>query len=311
MTRHSSPSPARSLCRRHLEPGAQSDAGVDRLPAELRRPRGSGQHAADCRTADVSDGRGGASLGRRLRHRRRRSGANGAAPSFMLSVDDVTYSQVATLTAPLRQGFLTSSLPAAAGWDAVDTLAVNLTESGGTLSGTSQAAAQQGGTLSLVDNEFLGYQVATLTTANQLQSDRARARARRLIASGTFDAARRSPASTARSAGSIFRRICGQELFFKFQSFNPLGGGLQDLSTCTVYTFRRDGAGLSEPDLRAARDRLPARSGTGRRLRRPFRTTSDRSPSLPARPRSRRHRGSGQSTRSRLNCFLARRSISA
>ena len=70
------------------------------------------------------------------------------------------------LTAPLRQGFLTSSLPAAAGWDSVDTLAVNLAESGGTLSGTSQAAAQQGATLSLVDNEFLGYETATLTTAN-------------------------------------------------------------------------------------------------------------------------------------------------
>ena len=42
----------------------------------------------------------------------------------------------------------------AAGWDAVDTLAVDLTESGGALSGTSQDAAQRGGTISLVDNEF-------------------------------------------------------------------------------------------------------------------------------------------------------------
>ena len=36
----------------------------------------------------------------------------------------------------------------------------------------------------------------------------------------------------------IFRRtLLGKMLCFKFQSFNPLGGGLQDLSTCTVYTY--------------------------------------------------------------------------
>ena len=83
-----------------------------------------------------------------------------------VSVDNVTYSQIAVLTAPLRQGFLTASLPAAAGWDAVDTLAVNLTESAGTLSGTSQAATQEGATLSLVDQELLGYETATLTTVS-------------------------------------------------------------------------------------------------------------------------------------------------
>ena len=37
-----------------------------------------------------------------------------------ISVDDVTYTQIGVITAPLRQGFLTSGLPAAAGWDAVD-----------------------------------------------------------------------------------------------------------------------------------------------------------------------------------------------
>ena len=83
-----------------------------------------------------------------------------------MSVDNVTYSQVAVLTGPLRQGFLTAALPAAAGWDSVDTLSVNLAESGGALAGTSQAAAQQGATLSLVDNEFLAYETATLVSGN-------------------------------------------------------------------------------------------------------------------------------------------------
>ena len=154
-----------------------------------------------------------------------------------LSVDGVTYSQVATLGAPLRQGFLTASLPAAAGWDAVDTLAVNLAESGGTLSGTSQAAAQQGGTLSLVDNEFLGYEVAKLTAGFAYNLT---GLARGLGGSSTTSHSTGAP--FARLDGAVGRfdlpaNLAGKQLFFKFQSFNPLGGGLQDLSTCTVYVF--------------------------------------------------------------------------
>jgi Putative phage tail protein len=77
-------------------------------------------------------------------------GSQWGGANVYISIDDVTYSQVAVLTGPMRQGFLTANLPAANGWDSVDTLSVNLAESGGTLAGTSQAAAQAGATLSLV-----------------------------------------------------------------------------------------------------------------------------------------------------------------
>jgi hypothetical protein len=173
-------------------------------------------------------------------------GASGIGAGFIgqwggaviwLSVDGITYSQVTTLGAPLRQGFLTSRLPGRAGWDAVDTLAVNLTESGGTLSGTTQAAAQQGGTLSLVDGEFLGYEVATLTTASNYNLT---GLARGL--GGSSPTAHSTGAPFARLDGAVGRfdlpaNLAGKMLFFKFQSFNTLGGGLQDLSTCTVYTY--------------------------------------------------------------------------
>ncbi len=154
-----------------------------------------------------------------------------------MSVDGVTYSQVATLGSPLRQGFLTSSLPAAAGWDAVDTLAVNLAESGGTLSGTSQDAAQQGGTLSLVDGEFVGYEVATLTTTNNYNLT---GLARGL--GGSSPTTHSTGAPFARLDGAVAQynlpaNLAGKMLFFKFQSFNTMGGGLQDLSTCIVYAF--------------------------------------------------------------------------
>jgi hypothetical protein len=164
-----------------------------------------------------------------------------------LSVDGVTYAQVVTLGAPLRQGFLTSSLPAAAGWDSVDTLAVDLTESGGTLSGTSQGAAQQGGTLSLVDGEFLGYEAATLTTAGHFNLT---GLARGL--GGSSPAPHSTGAPFARLDGAVGRydlpaNLAGKMLFFKFQSFNTLGGGVQDLSTCTVYTYAASAPSVLNP----------------------------------------------------------------
>jgi hypothetical protein len=157
--------------------------------------------------------------------------------NIYVSVDNVTYAQIAVLTAPLRQGFLTSGLPAAGGWDSVDTLAINLAQSNGTLAGTSQSAAQAGATLSLVDKELLAYETATLTTASSYNLT---GLARGL--SGSSPAAHSTGAPFARLDGAVVRytlpaNLQGQTLWFKFQSFNTLGGGLQDLSTCTVYTY--------------------------------------------------------------------------
>ena len=95
---------------------------------------------------------------------RRLGGANGicdpnwGGANVWISLDDITYSQIATITQPLRQGFLTAALPAANGWDSVDTLSVEPgRERRGVLSGTSVAGAQQGVTCSLVDGELLAY----------------------------------------------------------------------------------------------------------------------------------------------------------
>ncbi len=153
------------------------------------------------------------------------------------SVDDVTYSQIGVIAAPLRQGFLTASLPAAAGWDSVDTLAVDLSESRGSLSGTSQAAAQQGATLSLVGGELLSYETATLTGANAYDlTGLARAQA------GTSPAAHSSGAPFARLDGAVVKyslpsNFLGQTVYFKFQSFNAFGNSVEDLSTCAVYAY--------------------------------------------------------------------------
>ena len=157
--------------------------------------------------------------------------------NIYISVDDVTYTQIGVITAPLRQGFLTSGLPAASGWDVVDTLAVNLAESGGTLSGTSQSGAQSGGTLSLVDQELVAYETATLTAANNYNlTGLARGWG------GSAPTAHSTGARFARLDGAVVKydlptNLEGRTLWFKFQSFNVMGGGGQDLSGCVAYSF--------------------------------------------------------------------------
>jgi hypothetical protein len=167
------------------------------------------------------------------------------------SVDDTTFSQIATITQPLRQGFLTANLASATGFDTTDTLSVNLAESGGVLSGTSAASAQAGATLSLVDGELLAYETATLTGANAYNLT---GLARGL--QGSTAAAHVSGAPFARLDSAVVQydlpaNWVGVPLYFKFQSFNVFGGGVQDLSTCAVYAYTPTGASALGPVTQA------------------------------------------------------------
>ncbi len=194
--------------------------------------------AATGGVAQIWAGASGASYG---------SSTQWGGANVFVSVDDVTYSQFAVIAAPLNQGFLTTALPAAAGWDSTDTLAVSLAESGGALTGTTEAAALQGATLSLVDAELIAFETATLTGANAYAlTGLARA------LSGTTPAYHSTGAPFARLDGAVIQydvpaNLAGQTLYFKFQSFNVFGGGLEDLSTCTVYPFTLASLGALDP----------------------------------------------------------------
>ena len=180
-------------------------------------------------------------------------GANGQADpnwggaSVWLSLDDASYSRIATIAQPLRQGRLTRALPAANGWDVADSLSIDVTESGATLSGSTAAAAQQGATRSLVDGEVLAYESATLTGAN--------AYALTGLQRGLYGAA-----GAAHAAGASFARLdqaivaydlpanfIGRRLYFKFQSFNLFGLGAEDLSTCEAFAFTPLGFSVGSP----------------------------------------------------------------
>ncbi len=172
---------------------------------------------------------------------------NWGGANVWISLDNVTYSQIAVIAQPLRQGILTAALASASGWDATDTLSVNLAESAGALSGTSQASAQQGATRSLVDGELLAYESATLTGTSAYNLTGLQ---RGLY--GTAPTAHSSGAPFARLDGAVVAydlpsNYIGQTLYFKFQSFNVFGAGVQSLSTCAVYTYVPAGAGVADP----------------------------------------------------------------
>jgi hypothetical protein len=165
------------------------------------------------------------------------------------SFDGTTYSQIATLLAPANQGVLSAPLPAYAGSspDTTDTLSVDLTMSGGTLSSTTAASASAGATVCYVGGEYLSFTTATLTAAN------------RYNLTGLYRGQGGVAASGA-SAGAAFCLLdstilkyavpgyqVGLTVYLKFQSFNIFGSGLQSLSSCAAYSYTIAGTGMLGP----------------------------------------------------------------
>jgi hypothetical protein len=165
------------------------------------------------------------------------------------SLDGNSYAQVARIGSPARQGVVSSPLSVFSGTnpDFSDTLAVDLTESGGALSSTSVASAAAGVTLCYVDGEYVSYTTSTLTAPNKY------------ALTGLY----RGLAGTGASAHAGGATFClldsailhydlvasqiGRTLYLKFQSFNIFGGGLQDLSTCVAYPCTIQGTGAIGP----------------------------------------------------------------
>lgn len=163
------------------------------------------------------------------------------------SLDNVSYQKITTIQNPLRQGFLTATLAAATGYDKVDTLSVDLTESAGTLTTSTQAAALAGQTLCLVDGELMGFATATLTANYKYNLS---GLPRGLY--GAPFAAHSTGAPFARLDGAVAQyalpsNFIGQTIYLKFQSFNVFGAGVQSLSTCAVYTYIPTGGGAIGP----------------------------------------------------------------
>jgi hypothetical protein len=183
-------------------------------------------------------------------------GPNWGGCEVWLSLDNSTYKRMpggaGRITAPARMGVLTAILASHADPDTVNTLSVNLTESAGVLhSGTTSPAhadADAFRTLCYVGGELIAYDVATLTSANHYDLT--------YLRRGVHGSA-----IGAHSSGGKFCRLdeaiksfdlpiaafsyVGQVLYVKFLSYNIYGGGLQELSDVSPYTFTPVGVGAT------------------------------------------------------------------
>lgn len=163
-----------------------------------------------------------------------------------VSTDDATYQQIGEITEPARMGKTTGALASYGGVnpDTVHSVGVNLAESNGSLIGVSDTDAANGATLSYLGGELLSPRDATLTSVNHYTLGGKLYRG----LYGTTAGAHLSGVDFARLDAAIFKyalppQYIGQLLYFKFQSYNIFGGAVQDLSTCTAYTFTPAGSG--------------------------------------------------------------------
>lgn len=176
---------------------------------------------------------------------------NWGGANVWLSTDDVTYQPVGVIGGPARMGTTTSVLAAyaLANPDTVDTLGVTLLMSNGELTGVTSADAAAGASLCYVDGEILGFKDATLTGPNAYTLGGELYRGLH----GSAAAGAASGVDFVRLDGAVFDLVLqpayvGRLIYLKFQSFNVFGNSLEDLSTCTAYTFTPTGSGFSGAD---------------------------------------------------------------
>ena len=157
------------------------------------------------------------------------------------SIDDVTYAPLGQIDAATPQGVLLTTLPATADPDTSDTLAVNLIESLNVLSASvTDADADAGRTLALIDNELIGYGAVTPNGFNSYSSNLT------YLRRGFYNTALASHASGAPFSaivpGNMLKvtlpaAYVGVTVYLKLVSFNIFGQGVQDISTVTRYEF--------------------------------------------------------------------------
>lgn len=178
------------------------------------------------------------------------------------SVDGTTYYALGRLYGNSTHGTLTANLASATGLDNTNNLDIDLTDSGGVITSVSSTVASVGDSLCLVGSEFLSYRDATLLSVGHYRLNH--------LYRGLHDS---TPGATSGDPFVLCNRylfrypfnsdLVGQTVYIKCQGFNYAGGGLQDLSTVTAYTFtvtHDGGVKALLSDISATVDTLPGLS---------------------------------------------------
>lgn len=158
-----------------------------------------------------------------------------------VSSDGSTYQLAAETNGPARMGMLTASLAAGSDPDLVDTVAVDLSPSRGSLLSGTQSDADLGHTLCYVGEAPSGYELVSYESASLTGSyayDLGTYLRRGLY--GTTIASHAAGAAFARLDDAIVKlgydkSQIGSTIYIKLVSFNFWGGGAQQLADVTAY----------------------------------------------------------------------------
>lgn len=163
-----------------------------------------------------------------------------------ISLDGTSFAEIGEQTSPSRMGVTTTSLAAFSGTnpDTAHTVGVDLSMSAGTLTSVAAGDAAAYATLCYLGGEMLSFQDALLTSTSHYTLQTALYRA----LYGTTSPLHASGVPFARLDDAIFKytlpsQYIGKTLYFKFQSYNIFHSAVQDISTCTVYTYTPSGTG--------------------------------------------------------------------
>ena len=171
-------------------------------------------------------------------------GVGGAGPNWgganvLLSLDNVSYAKIGTVAPGCRYGTLTAALATSAtDPDTVNSFTVAL-DAGGTLSGGTQAEADNLATLMLVDQELLSYETTVLNGNGTYTLGNG------YLRRGCYEttiAAHSIGAPWLRVDDSVFRwqvdpSWVGLTVYLKFQPWNLYGGGLVSEASLTAVTY--------------------------------------------------------------------------
>lgn len=169
-------------------------------------------------------------------------GSNWGGAEVWVSWDDATYKRVGVIEGWSRHGVLSASMATGGDPDTVNTLAVDMSISGGQLLSGTLADRDALRTLCYVDGEYISYQTATLTATNKYNLSSLRRGQH-----GSTIGAHNIGTDIARVDDALFKYPyeavdIGKTLYIKLRSFNLFSGGYEELADLTPYTHVVTGA---------------------------------------------------------------------
>jgi hypothetical protein len=171
--------------------------------------------------------------------------ANWGGCNIWISLDDVSYQLIGTLSGPSTIGALSQPLPGYGGInpDTADTLYVNLAECGKALPSVSSALAQSGYSLCILQ-DVSGFELLSYTTATLVSADTYALTGLYRGLYGTTPRAFGAGSSflAVGTAANVFetalpQAYVGMTVWVKAQSFNVFHSATQELSSCVAYPY--------------------------------------------------------------------------